>query len=237
MEFGVDFANLDPEISPNDRMYDGLIDNYVRGGVWALRCIRRGLSGRIPESILDFGCGHGRVLRMLKLAYPDAELTAADIDADAVDFCRSQFGVTTHLSAEDPREIRLTATFDLIWVGSVFSHITAESWAHLLKFLDGRLNPGGTLIFTMQGPTAAERLRNGIVDWGLGPELTKRLLDQYEVSDFSFVDYPGWTDYGLAVTTFDWARRCVETATSLTVTDYNEQGWDKHQDVVACVKS
>ena len=236
VEFGVDFADLDFEVSPNDRMFAGSMEHYLRGGVWALRCIRRGLVGRAPESILDFGCGHGRVLRMLTLVYPNAELTGADVDADAVEFCRDQFGVNTFLSAEDPRAITVKHTFDLIWVGSVFSHITAANWAHLLRFLDGRLNPTGTLIFTMQGPTAANRLRNGVVDWGLGPERTAELLEQQEGSDFAYVDYPGWTDYGLAVTTIDWARRCVETATTLELTDYNEQGWDGHQDVVTCRK-
>ena len=42
--------------------------------------------------MLDFACGHGRVMRTLKAAFPDALLTACDIDRDGVDFCARTFG-------------------------------------------------------------------------------------------------------------------------------------------------
>ena len=65
------------DISPNDLMYSGSWGAYVYAGVTAVQCIREVL-GRLgrpaPASILDLPCGHGRELRFLKLAYPDARI-------------------------------------------------------------------------------------------------------------------------------------------------------------------
>jgi SAM-dependent methyltransferase len=61
------------EISPDDWMAKGKTpDWYFNRGYEALKlihdiCWRNKL---VPSSVLDFGCGHGNVARMLKAAYP-----------------------------------------------------------------------------------------------------------------------------------------------------------------------
>ena len=50
--------------------------------------------------VLDFGCGHGRVMRVLKAALPDADLVACDIDEDALSFCAETFGAQPVLSSK-----------------------------------------------------------------------------------------------------------------------------------------
>src|SRR5262245_10124406 len=70
---------------------------YHRVGQSALHCIRLSLeaAGKDPaevRSILDLPSGHGRVLRYLKAAFPDAALTACDLSRDGVDFCAATFG-------------------------------------------------------------------------------------------------------------------------------------------------
>src|SRR5687768_17203036 len=124
-EFGPGIARLSYEVSPNDRMFDGRFDHYLRIGLWAIRCIKRGLDGRCPDSILDFGCAHGRVLRALQVTFPAAEITGADIDPDAVQFCRDVLGAQTFLSATEPESIQATGKFALIWVGSVLTNLDA----------------------------------------------------------------------------------------------------------------
>lgn len=76
-----------------------------------------------PSSILDFGCGYGRVLRVLRNEFPDARITACDVDRGAAEFCAQTFGATAVYSSTDPSEVRLGGKFDLIWVGAVFTHI------------------------------------------------------------------------------------------------------------------
>lgn len=228
---GASLEELNYEVSPNDCMFDGRMAVYLGGGLDSLDGISRGLAGRSPESILDFGCGHGRVLRFLKLAFPEARLTASDIDEDAVQFCRDRLGVPAFLSAEDPREIPDPGgPFDLIWVGSMFTHIDADRWRLFMRFFESLLAQEGTLVFTIQGPSAAERLRSGIVDLSLGRESTERLLADFK--DFSYVDYPGQHNYGISLSTIEWVKQLIASETALAVTDYHEQGWGGHQDGV-----
>ena len=42
---------------------------------------------------LDFGCGYGRVIRFLVERVPPDRIWASDVAHEAVDFCRSEFGV------------------------------------------------------------------------------------------------------------------------------------------------
>ena len=42
-------------------------------------------------SILDFPSRYGRVLRFLRARFPNSDITAAEIDRSALDFCRRNF--------------------------------------------------------------------------------------------------------------------------------------------------
>src|SRR4051794_27669420 len=84
------------KISTQDEMFDPLhVRHYFRVGLGALDCINNSLAvtGKTAvHRILDFGCGHGRILRHLTKAFPDARITATDINRDGVDFCERTFG-------------------------------------------------------------------------------------------------------------------------------------------------
>src|SRR5581483_10052394 len=70
-------------ISPRDEMYAGDADHYFGVGRSALRCVRLAMLAAGKQRvcrILDLPSGHGRVLRYLKAAFPEARLTACDLD-------------------------------------------------------------------------------------------------------------------------------------------------------------
>src|SRR4026209_2499520 len=94
------------EISPNDVMYrSSPPERYWELGEAAVQAIRLSLQAAKrpdPTNILDLPSGHGRVLRTLKAAYPDARLTACDIDPDAIEFCARVLGATPIQSHADP---------------------------------------------------------------------------------------------------------------------------------------
>ena len=100
---GLDFIR---DISPNDQMNTSTTAVYYRFGLGALSFIRLALAAAdqdAPRKILDLPSGHGRVLRMLRAAFPDASITACDIDRDAVDFCQHTFGAIPCYSTRIPR--------------------------------------------------------------------------------------------------------------------------------------
>src|SRR5262249_49007558 len=90
-----DWPEVCLKIDLNDMMYEGNPTAYFLSGYSALSCIRRALDAagkKSALSILDFGCGHGRVLRTLAANFPEARLTAVDSNKGGVDFCAKEFG-------------------------------------------------------------------------------------------------------------------------------------------------
>ena len=56
------------------------------------------LGNTIPNHILDFPSGYGRVLRWFKHEWPNAKITAVETDQIALDFCNSAFNADTILA-------------------------------------------------------------------------------------------------------------------------------------------
>ena len=79
-------------------------------------------------NILDLPSGYGRVMRFLKAEFPEAALTACDVIREGVDFCARTFGARAIYGKEDPSELELDERFDLIWCGSLLTHVDEENW-------------------------------------------------------------------------------------------------------------
>ena len=127
------------DISPEEEMFNSNESHYFSVGRSALDCITTSLRAakKVPaevKQILDLPCGHGRVMRYLKSAFPEATITACDLLRGGVDYCASTFGALPVYSHEQPSKIPLPhATFDLIWVGSLFTHFDSDYWLEFLR--------------------------------------------------------------------------------------------------------
>jgi SAM-dependent methyltransferase len=242
------------EVSPRDHMYNGYEpserDGYFSGGRAALDCIRLSMLAaqkERPESILDLPSGHGRVLRYLKAEYPQARLAACDIDHDAVDFCASTFGATAIYGREHPGEIGLDQRFDLIWCGSLFTHLDQPSWNEFLDFFESGLVAGGTLIFTSCGRKIAAKLADDEHGRTFMKEAEARaaILEGYEKTGFGFASYSLPDEmredlslpemYGISLAKPSWICRLLESRPGLQLVSFTENRWDS-QDVLTCIR-
>ncbi len=109
------------EICEGDRMFKGNKEAYLSAGLSALKCIRTAmLAAGLPgfSEILDFPSGHGRVLRYLKAEFPNARLTACDIEIAAANFCERAFGAVKAYGHEDPWKIKLPAQYRSVPISS-----------------------------------------------------------------------------------------------------------------------
>ena len=228
------------EISPGDPVYSPeRHDAYFRWGESAVECIRLALLAadrEEPSSVLDFACGHGRVLRTLKAAFPDTRLTACDIDRDGVDFCARTFGAVPAYSSADPAEVRLEDRFDLIWVGSMFTHLDAARWTGFLQLFDSLLAPGGVLVFTTGGRFVIEQMKSGKKSRGLGGKQAEQLIADFERTGFGYQEYPRRPGWGLARASPAWVCSVLDDVPNMRLVSFVERGWLNSQDVISCVR-
>jgi SAM-dependent methyltransferase len=111
------------------------------------------------KRVMDFGCGAGRTLRHFMDEAERAELWGVDIDATSIDLLRETVCPPLHVmrSEYEPPLGLQTASFDLIWSISVFTHLTDNSLSWLLE-LHRLLKPGALLIATYMGRWVSELL-------------------------------------------------------------------------------
>lgn len=210
-------------------MFSGDEGHYEWVGRSAVRWIRHSLKAAGKDgvgTILDLPSGYGRVLRRLKVAFPDASLTACDIDREAVDFCAETFGATPAYGSTDPSDLDL-GRFDLIWCGSLLTHVGPQDWDRFLALFERALEPDGLLVFTTLGRTAAELMRKGDAH---GLSETASLLDDFEQQGVGFASFPDRSDYGITVALPSYVTGRLE---GWRLVGYTEGAWAAHQDVVA----
>ena len=231
-----DWPKVSLVIDWKDMMYEGYPTHYFSSGYSALSCVRRALdkaASKSPLSILDFGCGYGRVLRSLAADFPHARLTAADVDSGGVNFCAKTFGAIPMYSNTDFSRLVFDTKFDLIWVGSVFTHLRAERWMSLLELFRSILTEDGLLVVSTHGSEVERRLREGQCRWyGLEAERVAKILRNYDEHGFGYSDYRKSKDYGVSLSSPEWVSPQI-TEVGFELVLYQNNGWDDCQDVWA----
>jgi SAM-dependent methyltransferase len=126
-------------------------------------------------SVLDFGCGCGRVARYW--AEFAGTVYGSDLDRPAVDWCRRNLSFARfEVNGLEPPLAFEDGSFDLVYALSVFTHLTEPlqlAWRDELRRV---LRPGGLLLLTTHGssyrprlePEERERFDRGelVVRWG-----------------------------------------------------------------------
>jgi SAM-dependent methyltransferase len=142
---------------------------YAGGGRVAASELAGGLdaAGRSVaqvRSVLDFGCGAGRVLPHFTALAPHARLVGCDVDQSAIDWARRHRpGARWELSSFAPPLPFEAESFELIYSISVFSHLGASLQGGWLRELARVLAPEGIALLSVHGRHAFEQFRAGRV--------------------------------------------------------------------------
>jgi tetratricopeptide (TPR) repeat protein len=101
--------------------------------------------------ILDFGCASGRMIRHLEKFSENCEIWGTDISGDCITWCQQNLSPPFHffMGTTHPHLPFEDGYFDLIYAGSVFTHIDdlADAWFLELRRI---LKPGGMAYVTIQ---------------------------------------------------------------------------------------
>ncbi len=229
------------EISSKDEMYRGNKKHYFRVGRSAIKSIKIAMrminkNESNIKNILDLPSGYGRVLRNLRSAFPNSEITSCDIDKDAVDFCQKIFNTIPIYSEENLEKIIFKNKFDLIWCGSLLTHLDKKKWESFLNLFFSVLNSNGLLVFTVHGRHAAHRMRSKVNNYGLDDSEISTLLNEYETKDFGYVNYRNQENYGISLSSPSFVLSLLEKKSNVSILFYNEKGWYNHQDIIACIR-
>src|SRR5919197_279595 len=135
---------------------------FLESGRLAAESIREALARadaqiEAMQSILDFGCGCGRVIR--NWAALDAEIVGSDLSGSAIDWCRENLsfarfetnGLSPPLAIDD-------ASIDLAYALSVLTHLPEAIQHEWMDELYRVVRPGSLLLLTTHGERYLERL-------------------------------------------------------------------------------
>ncbi|NSZ61882.1 class I SAM-dependent methyltransferase [Agrobacterium tumefaciens] len=232
-----DVSNVDGTMSPTDTMAG---PNYIWVGASAVEAIIPAIySSRLTEvkTVLDMPCGHGRVLRHLKALFPEARIDACDIDKEGVEFCENTFGARPIISQENLTAVDFDTKYDLIWIGSLFTHTSREITEKWLAHLSRYLTDNGIIVATFHGRISTKmQYHTPYIDdarW-------KIIMDGYLRTGYGYADYQVGQghdfiegSYGLSVTKASEMLELVSRIKGVRVHHYQERGWANNHDVIA----
>lgn len=112
------------------------------------------LAGRPLEGarILDYGCGWGRLLRLMyRFSGPD-RIHGCDAWETSLALCREhRVAANLALCAEVPREVPFPGVkFDLVYAFSVLTHLSERTARAVMGAIRGSIEPGGLCVVTIR---------------------------------------------------------------------------------------
>ena len=233
------FASVNKAVAPGDGMFkDTEPAHYFLVGASALAAVIEALSATRLDMqnvtrVLDYACGFGRVLRWLRAAFPDAFLLGVDANRIAVEEASALLGVETrHLDTSLAHPI--DKPFDLIWVGSLITHLPEKETRRVLKYLQEHLTETGVIVFTTHGQLVEQRIETRAQTYNLDEEGVKQTVEDFCTGGYGFANYKNRSGYGVSVATPSRIMSIVETC-GLQPVYFKAQGWASHQDVYGCI--
>jgi len=152
--------------------------------------------GRRTESILDFGCGWGRVIRFFLRDVEPENLWGIDCFPRMIELCRATNAWSRFALVQPfPPTAFDDETFDVVYAYSVFSHLSEDAHLAWLREFKRILKPGGLVVATTRPREfilmcAALRANQDERSWVRGPAFsfmdTQGSLERYDRGEFLY---------------------------------------------------
>jgi 2-polyprenyl-3-methyl-5-hydroxy-6-metoxy-1,4-benzoquinol methylase len=130
------------------------------------------------RAILDFGCGWGRIIRFFSKDLDESKIYGVDCYDEMIQLCRSQNlrGNFQIINPMPPMNFS-NDMFDIIYLYSVFSHLSEEAHLAWIQEFSRILNAGGVIIASTRPRNFIEHCvktskKTNVAVWELGPSLS-----------------------------------------------------------------
>lgn len=231
-----DFFNPDPEFQ---KIFCGssMRDAYLFGAAFAnilatkfLELEGAALGQKIAEGwkVLDFGCGWGRISRLMARKFGQAPIYGLDVNAEALAVAslampKASFSLIDNFPPAPLRDNLIDIAFSV----SVFSHLNEEFQKCWADELHRMIRSGGLLFVTYHGPWLMNRISDYERDVGVKDAWHSSLAEQasflekyrqqWELGKFTYMRtggsaMGGGEAYGDVLVPESWAREMWVTA-------------------------
>jgi len=186
---------------------------------------RHGRSLRSCPSMLEFGCGEGRLTQYLFTVAPDASIWGCDVRPEAIAAARRRWPSGRFLVNQPVPPLPVAdAQFDLVYSYSVFTHLSEPNHLAWLGGLARVLKPGGAMLHTVHSceylrrvarfsPAALEKYRF--------PEPVEAML-QAAPAYYYIADNPAAPEYGHTIIRKEYVMERWPQASGLELVEYVE---------------
>lgn len=110
----------------------------------------------------------------------------------------------------------LGGEYDVIWVGSLFTHVDEDRTTAWLAHLARSLSEQGVLVATFHGAWGIKVLKRS------NKELIESAIREYRWRGCGYVPYPGTPDYGLSISKASKIIEIVEAMPNTRILSYTE---------------
>jgi SAM-dependent methyltransferase len=161
------------------------------------------------STILDFGCGWGRITRLFAKDLQPSQIFGCDSDGNILEWCQDVPG-TFRQSETRLRQLPFEERFDLAFAFSVFTHLGPNTQESALNALHTSLETDGLLIATVR-PRAVLEIRAADLAT-LPADAIEGLLADYDSGKYVYHPYnlpavEGEVPYGEAIIPLAYIER------------------------------
>ena len=210
-------------------------ERYRRWNLCELQAIegmlnRNGFSLKRFKSILDFGCGYGRVTRYLFELAPDAKIYGCEVNSNLVEQCKRSLPAGNFIVNQPTPPLDFPdAAFDFIYSWSLFTHLSEPNHIAWLQELACKLKPGGVMLHTTHGYECLKRMAVFNPERLIKHEIPCPLEEFVSTSlCYHYAFESQFPEYGYTIISKDYIMKNWASYSGINLVDYSEGVYEKN---------
>jgi len=173
---------------------DGQID-LIRRWTWGLKYLGgielmlEKLSEHQFDSLIEIGCGDGRLLAEISKAYPDKTLKGVDYSERAIRFAKA-FNPDIDFTKLDITKETTTEKFDFVLLSEVLEHIELDDIPNFLQSIKKTMKPDARMLITVphaNQPVISKHFQHFTVD-----SLNSQIQTVFSIDEIFYFDRNTW---------------------------------------------